>query len=209
MILAHTEVIKFDDLSGLSLRLVTKYSKWWRMTPEDLRPLGVIDPYWAFAWPGGVSLAKYILGNPWVVHQKRVVDLGTGSGITSLAALKAGALHVTMNDIDEWALQAAKLNLKLNPTLPYRHVHYSSTNLIGTDLAADVLLLGDVTYSPDLVTALLPWISNLKKKGVTILLADPGRGHLPKLGNVVGVEKVPSETDDGESHLVEVGIIQL
>ena len=41
-----------------------------------------------------------------------VLDLGTGSGILTIAAIKLGAAHVTSLDIDSIAVKAAKTNLK-------------------------------------------------------------------------------------------------
>ena len=41
-----------------------------------------------------------------------ILDLGTGSGILTIAAIKLGASHVTSLDIDSIAVKAAKTNLK-------------------------------------------------------------------------------------------------
>jgi len=41
-----------------------------------------------------------------------LLDLGTGSGILTIAAIKLGAAHVTSLDIDSIAVRAAKTNLK-------------------------------------------------------------------------------------------------
>jgi ribosomal protein L11 methyltransferase len=41
-----------------------------------------------------------------------VLDLGTGSGILTIAAIKLGAQHVTSLDIDSIAIKSAKQNLK-------------------------------------------------------------------------------------------------
>ena len=43
-----------------------------------------------------------------------VIDVGTGSGVLSIAAAMLGAEKVKALDLDEVAVQAAKLNLKLN-----------------------------------------------------------------------------------------------
>ena len=36
-------------------------------------------PYWAFAWPGGQALARYILDHRQEVASKCVLDFGAGS----------------------------------------------------------------------------------------------------------------------------------
>ncbi len=43
-----------------------------------------------------------------------VIDVGTGSGVLSIAAAMLGAENVQALDLDEVAVQSAKLNLKLN-----------------------------------------------------------------------------------------------
>jgi len=47
-------------------------------------------------------------------HRPIVLDVGTGSGILAIAALKLGAQKVQAIDIDRLALEAAKENAKLN-----------------------------------------------------------------------------------------------
>src|SRR5262245_47516304 len=49
------------------------------------------QPYWAFAWPGGQALARYVLDHPTLVAGRRVLDLGSGSGVAGIAAMRAGA----------------------------------------------------------------------------------------------------------------------
>ena len=46
---------------------------------------------WAFAWAGGLALARYLLDHPGEVAGKRVLDFATGSGLCAIAALRAGA----------------------------------------------------------------------------------------------------------------------
>ena len=48
-------------------------------------------PFWAAAWPGGQALARYVLDDPGVVAGRRVLDLGSGSGLVAVAAALAGA----------------------------------------------------------------------------------------------------------------------
>ncbi|ADU29853.1 50S ribosomal protein L11 methyltransferase [Evansella cellulosilytica] len=43
-----------------------------------------------------------------------VVDVGTGSGVLSIAAAKLGAQHILALDLDDVAVKAANLNVKLN-----------------------------------------------------------------------------------------------
>lgn len=54
------------------------------------------------------TLLDYSLSN------KRVLDCGTGTGILGIVASKAGAASVTAYDIDEWSVENARHNAKLN-----------------------------------------------------------------------------------------------
>lgn len=68
-----------------------------------------------------------------------VIDVGTGSGVLSIAAAMLGAQKVTALDLDEVAVQSAKLNLKLNKV--HSLVEVSQNNLLeGISITADVVV---------------------------------------------------------------------
>ena len=84
------------------------------MTETDLKQKNINPPFWAFAWPGGQAIARYILDNPSLVKNKSVLDLASGSGIAGIAALTASARHVDFNDIDPLACKFIHLNCAAN-----------------------------------------------------------------------------------------------
>ncbi|RFU65762.1 50S ribosomal protein L11 methyltransferase [Peribacillus glennii] len=68
-----------------------------------------------------------------------VVDVGTGSGVLSIAAALLQAKTVTALDLDEVAVASAKINVKLNKVQDV--VSVSQNNLLdGVDGAADVVV---------------------------------------------------------------------
>lgn len=81
----------------IRLRLLTPECPLWTSQPDEC-PFG--DPYWAFYWPGGQALTRFILDHPEVVRGKSVLDFGTGCGASAIAAQLSGAKRVTANDID-------------------------------------------------------------------------------------------------------------
>ena len=175
-ILANTSVMAPPHVPEIRLHLASEAHELWLKTEEELQEIGLPPPFWAFAWAGGQGLARYVLDHPDVVAGKRVVDFASGSGLVAIAAAKAGAFAVKAVDIDPWAQTAVSLNAAENSVA----IGFSGENIIGTHIDADVLLAGDVFYDRSFAEALTPWLSVLARKGVTVLVGDPGRAYLPK-----------------------------
>ncbi|NMD70649.1 50S ribosomal protein L11 methyltransferase [Bacillus sp. DNRA2] len=67
------------------------------------------------------------------------VDVGTGTGVLSIAAAMLGASKVTALDLDEVAVQSAVLNIKLNKA--HEVVNVSQNNLLdGIEGPADIVV---------------------------------------------------------------------
>src|SRR5437764_5029635 len=98
----------------IRLHLATEVTPIWQATEESLARNGLPPPFWAFAWAGGQSLARYVLDHPETVAGREVLDFGSGSGLVAIAAAKAGAARVTAADIDPFAAAAITLNAALN-----------------------------------------------------------------------------------------------
>jgi predicted nicotinamide N-methyase len=165
----------------IRLYLATEVEPIWRKTEEELTREGVPPPYWAFAWAGGQALARYLLDNPDDVRGKRVLDLGSGSGLVAIAAAKAGAATVLAADIDAFSCAAIGLNAAANGTT----IDTTQDDVIGTSTDWDVILVGDLFYERPLAERLMAW---LRKQQATALLGDPGRTYFPK----TGLEKLAS-----------------
>lgn len=68
-----------------------------------------------------------------------VLDVGTGSGVLSIASKFLGAEDVFAYDLDEVAVNSAKENMALNPIA--KDVHVSANDLLnGVDKKADVIV---------------------------------------------------------------------
>ena len=139
-----------------------------------LSRLGETPPYWAYHWAGGTVLARHILDHPETVRGKRVVDLGSGSGVVAIAAMKAGAMNVLAVDIDPHAIAATQLNAETNGV--------SVTTFAGeltTPPAADLILVGDLFYDEKLAVKISAFLTGCIAAGVEILVGDMGRKPLP------------------------------
>ena len=106
----NTRLLSPPLVPEIRLHLAEESLPIWQKTEEELGEMNVPPPYWAFAWAGGQALARYLLDTPAVVAGGRVLDVGSGSGLTAIAAKKAGAAHVLAADIDAFALAAIALN---------------------------------------------------------------------------------------------------
>lgn len=150
----------------------------WQMTEEELGATGLPPPFWAFAWAGGQALARYVLDHSEVVRGKRVLDLATGSGLVSIAAMKAGAASADAADIDRFAIAAVSLNAQQNGV----SIATFSENLLTADTPAtwDTILAGDIFYERDTAEAAYAFLSRHAARGATVLIGDPGRSYLPK-----------------------------
>jgi predicted nicotinamide N-methyase len=98
----------------IQLYLAAEPIEVWQHTEDALGRTGLPPPYWAFAWPGGQALARYLLDNPGAVAGKRVIDLASGSGLVAIAAALAGAAAVAAYDVDPLAVAAIAVNAAAN-----------------------------------------------------------------------------------------------
>jgi predicted nicotinamide N-methyase len=163
------------------LWLASEYVPIWQATETWLEERNVDPPYWAFCWPGGQAIARYLLDNPTLVEGRRVIDLAAGSGVSSLAAARAGAASVVANDIDALSLIAARLNARANDLA----VEVSLEDwLAGPEGApdAEVVIAGDVCYERDMSTRALAWLRGHARLGRLVLLGDPGRNYFSAQG---------------------------
>jgi len=157
-----------DDVIGLWQRAEDEFT-------ADQPP-----PFWAFAWPGGQALARYVLDHPGLVAGRTVLDLGSGSGLVAIAAAKAGAATVTASEVDSLAVAAIGLNARANG-VPAPAVTGDVLDGDGGDAAgADVVLAGDVWYCRPLAERVLGFLDRAVARGASVLAGDIGRAFLPQ-----------------------------
>lgn len=136
-----------------------------------------LSPYWAYQWAGGAVLARHLLDRPETVQGRTVLDLGTGSGLVAIAAAKAGAGKVMAADIDAHAIAATRLNAILNDVTVETLLADLTTE---EPPSVDVLLVGDLFYERRLARRVTTFLDRCLAAGITVLVGDPGRTHLPR-----------------------------
>jgi predicted nicotinamide N-methyase len=174
----HTRVVRVPLCPEILLRVVDDLNVVWR-EQEARFGLGHPPPYWAMAWPGGQALARYVLDHAEIVRRARVLDFGAGCAIGAIAAAKAGAHQVEVNDPDPFARTAARLNAALN------RVGLDCSggeDLIGEPPRWDVVLAGDLWYDALLGRRVTAWLRQIANHGCRVFLGDVGRAHFPRSG---------------------------
>jgi predicted nicotinamide N-methyase len=163
------------------LWLATEYVPIWQATEAWMEEQNIDPPYWAFCWPGGQAVARYLLDHPETVRGQRVLDFATGSGVSSMAAAHVGAASVVANDIDLLSLVATRLNAEANGL-----AFQTSADdwLAGNDRVpdADVVIAGDVCYEREMSVRALAWLRGHANAGRLVLLGDPGRNYFSAQG---------------------------
>jgi predicted nicotinamide N-methyase len=187
----------------LALHLASEITPIWQATEQGLARQGIEPPYWAFAWPGGQALARFVLDDPAQVAGRRVLDLAAGGGIAAIAAARAGAAEVTAAEIDPLAAAAIRANATLNGVA----VAVALADPLLSPPEAEVILAGDVCYEARMTARVVPWLRAAAGRGIAVLLADPGRAYLPREGLVPLARYEVAVTRELEDRLVRVTIV--
>ena len=174
---ANTALTRPAQVPEIALYLATEITPIWQASEDWLHAHGIEPPFWAFAWPGGLALARHILDNPILVAGKRVLDFAAGCGIAAIACAKAGAATVEAAEIDPIATAAIRLNAAENRV----KIATPETDIVGAPCRWDLILCGDVCYEAPMTGHILPWLESMATSA-EIWIADPGRAYLPKTG---------------------------
>jgi predicted nicotinamide N-methyase len=175
-VLRHTRLEPVPGLESIRLHLAAEVLPLWHATQVETADPDAPLPYWAFAWAGGLAIGRYLAEHPEVVEKRTVLDLGSGSGLCAIAAMRAGAAQATGVDVDPFAAAAAELNARANGV---RVGVALRDALDDAPPAVDVILAGDLWYEERLAARVVPYLRLAAAGGATVLLGDPGRRYLP------------------------------
>ncbi|WP_454759021.1 class I SAM-dependent methyltransferase [Caulobacter segnis] len=164
------------------------------------------SPYWARPWGGGLALARHVLDHPEVVAGKRVLDLGSGSGLVAIAAALAGAGEVRAVDVDPYAVTAARLNAAANGVA----IAVEQADLLDGDPPdVELMLVGDLFYDPDLATRAEVFLRRCVAAGIAVLIGDPFRAPLPTQRLTVVAEYPVADFGDAAGALRTAAVFAL
>jgi predicted nicotinamide N-methyase len=173
----NTRLLSPPLVPEIKLHLAEESVPIWLKTEEELGEINVPPPYWAFAWAGGQALARFLLDHPTCCAGHNVIDLGSGSGMTAIAAAMTGATSVLATDIDMFALAACRINAAANA------VQFTTTSndlLAAPPAPAGVILVGDLFYEKTLADRVLAYIDAAKTNGAAVYIGDPQRNYFPR-----------------------------
>ena len=175
-VLRHTRLRPVPGIEGIRLHLADEVLPLWHAVQVETGDPEAALPYWAFAWGGGLAIARYLREHPRAVAGRRVFDLAAGSGLCAIAALGAGASEATSADIDAFAWVSVELNARANG----RRVSVVRRDVLDEEPPdVDVILAGDCWYDARLAERVLPWLRRAQDRGIEVLVGDPGRRYLP------------------------------
>ncbi|KPG71487.1 50S ribosomal protein L11 methyltransferase [Enterococcus sp. RIT-PI-f] len=107
------------------------------------------------------ALEVYVRGG------ETVLDVGTGSGVLSIASKHLGAQTVYAYDLDEVAVRSAVENMQLNPIA--HDVHVQANNLLtGVEEAADIIVANILA---DIILLMIPDAWRLLKPEGTLIVS--------------------------------------
>ena len=160
---ASLEVQRLPACSDMQLLLLEGDYPQGELSQEEIYRV-MDDPlYWVFCWASGQVLARFLLQQPGWVAGKRVLDFGCGSGVVAIAAALAGAREVIACDIDPLALQATRINARLNDVELALADDYCN---VSGDI--DLIIVADVLYDK----ANFPWLRRFLERASEVLVAD-------------------------------------
>ncbi len=180
-------VEKLGPLEDIQIQLPISGVSWQITKPNDIDSLLTLAendpeenlPYWAALWPSGIALADEVLLEPDLVQHGRVLELGSGLGVTAIAALSVGADLIITDYADE-SLQLAAYNISENslPEPAAMQMNWREPSREFREFTGEgfpVVLAADVLYEQRDIEPLLEIAEWLVAPGGLLWLAEPRR----------------------------------
>jgi predicted nicotinamide N-methyase len=155
-------------------------------------------PFWATPWPSGIALANAIAGRS--LAGRRVLELGCGLGLVSVAAAMAGARVLAVDRSPE-AISFAAVNAARNGvSLQTAVAAFDQPERLLGGAPWELVLAADVLYEQRNVPVLVWLLPRLVDASGEVWLADPGRPMLARFLAVLEAtgwrrEQVPADPD--------------
>ncbi len=141
--------------------------EWIAYQPKENEKVVLLDSNMAFGTGEHETTSMCVeLMQAYITPDSVCIDVGCGSGILGISAIKLGAAKAYLTDIDPIAVESSLHNSKLNGVAEKTVVAHSNL-LENTDVKGDVMM---ANITGEVLKMLAPSIpKNLKKEGVLIL----------------------------------------
>ncbi len=141
--------------------------EWIDYTPAENEQVVLLDSNMAFGTGEHETTSMCVeLMQEYIGESSVCIDVGCGSGILGISAIKLGAAKAYLTDIDPIAVESALHNAKLNSVAEKTVVAHSNL-LENTKVQGDIMM---ANITGEVLKMLAPSIpKNLKKEGVLIL----------------------------------------
>lgn len=176
----HAPLASPAGVAGILVHQACTVEAAWEALRERWPDAAGPPPYWAVAWPGARALAAHILERPCAVAGLRVLEVGCGGALASIAALRSGAREVVAIDVDPLACRAALANAAANGVA--LEARTGDAWSVPTQGAWDVVLAADLWYERFGAGRATAWLRECAARGARVLIADVGRAYAPRAG---------------------------
>jgi predicted nicotinamide N-methyase len=129
-----------------------------------------VAPYWAVLWRSGVALARELDGV--ALRGLRVVELGCGLAVPSLAAARAGATVLATDACADALTLVARNATASGVRIETAILDWTKPDVLLRRAPFDMVLAADVLYER---ASVAPLLSLLPRLAGQAWLADPGR----------------------------------
>ena len=146
--------------------------------PENVQYDIVINPKMTFGTGHHETTTLMIENQLTVDHKnKRVLDMGTGTGILAIMACKLSASEVVGVEIEDWSVENSLENAALNEC-PEIKVHLGDVTAVANDTPYDIVL---ANINRNVLLADMPAYTRLLKNGGPLVLSGFYTEDLPVL----------------------------
>ncbi|APF20673.1 class I SAM-dependent methyltransferase [Caldithrix abyssi] len=131
-------------------------------------------PYWAELWPSAIGLSRFLMRNPALIKNKRVLELGVGLGLTSLVIQSLEPQTLLLTDYETEALQVTAENFLLNgfERPEVQLLDWRNPQLNGL---YDCIVASDVLYEERFFRPLILLFKNFLAGDGRVIIAEPNR----------------------------------
>ena len=163
-----------------AIRLPTEADRALLFAEAKRDPRGTL-PHWTNIWASGIALADLLLERADELRGRRVLELGSGLGVTATAAMEAGVDLVAV-DYSPLALAFCRVNALANAgrgprvaCADWRAPYHPALDRLEASGGFPVIVAGDVLYESRDIAPLIALIDRLLEPDGALWLAEPGR----------------------------------